>query len=57
MASFYRYGKNTFSTYIYRCGVEPGEPAVELAKYIQTLSHVYFKGIQCYQGCVLNIVL
>ncbi|KAK2141581.1 hypothetical protein LSH36_1074g00003 [Paralvinella palmiformis] len=33
-----------------RCGVEPGKPAVELAKHILELPNVTFKGIQCYQG-------
>lgn len=33
-----------------RCGVEPGDAAVELAKHISKLSNVYFKGLQCYQG-------
>lgn len=33
-----------------RCGVEPGEAVVELAKEIQKLPHLHFKGIQAYQG-------
>lgn len=33
-----------------RCGVEPGEPVVALAKEIITLPNLVFKGIQTYQG-------
>ena len=34
-----------------RCGVEPGEAVVQLAKEIQQLPGLNFKGIQAYQGC------
>jgi len=33
-----------------RCGVEPGEPAAELAEEIQKCSGITFKGIHCYHG-------
>jgi len=33
-----------------RCGVEPGDDVVRLAKAIQALPNVTFKGIQCYNG-------
>lgn len=33
-----------------RCGVEPGETVVKLAKEIQKLPGLTFKGIQAYQG-------
>ncbi|XP_031553115.1 uncharacterized protein LOC116290248 [Actinia tenebrosa] len=33
-----------------RCGVEPGEPVVALAKEIISLPNLVFKGIQTYQG-------
>lgn len=33
-----------------RCGVEPGEDVLRLAKAIQSLPRVTFKGIQCYNG-------
>ncbi|KAK7108206.1 hypothetical protein V1264_015985 [Littorina saxatilis] len=33
-----------------RCGVEPGEPAVSLAKLATSLPGVTFKGIHCYNG-------
>jgi len=33
-----------------RCGVEPGEPAVDLAKDIFKYNNLKFLGIQCYQG-------
>jgi D-serine deaminase-like pyridoxal phosphate-dependent protein len=33
-----------------RCGIEPGEPAVELAKEILRHKHLRFAGLQAYQG-------
>ncbi|XP_005106537.1 D-threonine aldolase [Aplysia californica] len=33
-----------------RCGVEPGQDVARLAKKIQSLPQVNFKGIQCYNG-------
>ncbi|KAK3776394.1 hypothetical protein RRG08_023747 [Elysia crispata] len=33
-----------------RAGVEPGEDVVKLAKKVQALPNVNFKGIQCYNG-------
>ncbi|EDO33551.1 predicted protein [Nematostella vectensis] len=33
-----------------RCGVEPGEQVVQLAKHILALPNLNFKGIQTYQG-------
>lgn len=33
-----------------RTGIEPGEPAAELAKHITSLSHVRFAGLQSYDG-------
>jgi 3-hydroxy-D-aspartate aldolase len=33
-----------------RCGIEPGEPVVALAKEIMALPNLVFKGIQTYQG-------
>ena len=35
---------------IARAGVEPGEDVVKLAKKVQALPNVNFKGIQCYNG-------
>ena len=33
-----------------RCGVEPGQPAVELAKQIDSATNISFAGLQAYQG-------
>jgi len=33
-----------------RCGVEPGEPALELARAVQELPGIRFEGIQCFEG-------
>ncbi len=33
-----------------RCGVEPGQPAVELAKKIDSATNIRFAGLQAYQG-------
>lgn len=38
-----------------RCGVEPGEPAVELAKLIAGLPGLRFDGIQAYEGHVVTL--
>ncbi|XP_005092038.2 3-hydroxy-D-aspartate aldolase [Aplysia californica] len=39
-----------------RCGVEPGKAVADLAELIQSLLHVKFKGIQCYNGDSLHVV-
>lgn len=33
-----------------RCGVDPGQPAVDLARKIKQFGNLTFLGIQCYQG-------
>jgi 3-hydroxy-D-aspartate aldolase len=38
-----------------RCGVEPGEPAVRLARAIAESAHLRFAGLQAYQGAAQHI--
>jgi len=38
-----------------RCGIEPGEPAVELAKLVQKCRNLRFDGIQGYHGLAQHI--
>jgi D-serine deaminase-like pyridoxal phosphate-dependent protein len=38
-----------------RCGVEPGEPALALAKQIATASGLRFGGLQCYLGSAQHV--
>ncbi len=38
-----------------RCGVEPGEPAVTLAKVAADLPNIRFRGIQAYEGHLVGI--
>lgn len=38
-----------------RCGVEPGEPAVRLAKVAADLPNLHFRGIQAYEGHLVNV--
>lgn len=38
-----------------RCGVEPGEPAVELARAIASSSSLRFGGLQAYQGAAQHL--
>jgi D-serine deaminase-like pyridoxal phosphate-dependent protein len=38
-----------------RCGVEPGEPAVALAREVAAASHLRFAGLQAYQGRAQHI--
>jgi 3-hydroxy-D-aspartate aldolase len=39
----------------WRCGIEPGKPAVELALAIAESSHLLFRGIQAYNGSAQHI--
>ena len=39
-----------------RCGVQPGEPAVELARRIRDLPGVRFDGLQAFEGHLVNVV-
>ncbi|HEX5503884.1 MAG TPA: DSD1 family PLP-dependent enzyme [Thermomicrobiales bacterium] len=38
-----------------RCGVEPGEPAVALAKVAADLPNIRFRGLQAYEGHLVSI--
>jgi D-serine deaminase-like pyridoxal phosphate-dependent protein len=38
-----------------RCGVEPGEPAVALARHVAAAAHLRFAGLQAYQGRAQHI--
>ena len=38
-----------------RCGVQPGEPSLELARLIQSLPGIRFLGVQGYEGHTVNI--
>lgn len=38
-----------------RCGVSPGEPAVQLARFASDLPGIRFRGIQAYEGHLVNI--
>jgi 3-hydroxy-D-aspartate aldolase len=33
-----------------RCGVDPGEPALELARFVVDAPHLVFAGLQAYHG-------
>jgi D-serine deaminase-like pyridoxal phosphate-dependent protein len=35
-----------------RCGVQPGEPALDLARQVMTADWLHFKGLQGYQGAI-----
>lgn len=37
-----------------RCGVEPGQPAVELASAISKASNLHFAGLMAYEGAILD---
>src|SRR5262249_17333365 len=37
-----------------RCGVEPGQPAVELARAVQATPHLDFVGLMTYEGPILS---
>lgn len=39
-----------------RCGVQPGQPAVELAQRVATLPGARFAGLQAYEGHLVNVV-
>ena len=39
-----------------RCGVTPGQPAIELARRIVDLPGVHFAGLQAYEGHLVNVV-
>jgi D-serine deaminase-like pyridoxal phosphate-dependent protein len=39
-----------------RCGVAPGEPAVELAKLIERSPNLEFKGLMGYEGHCMNVI-
>jgi D-serine deaminase-like pyridoxal phosphate-dependent protein len=38
-----------------RCGVDPGEPAVRLAQFAADLPGIRFRGIQAYEGHLVNV--
>lgn len=38
-----------------RCGVEPGEPALELASRIENMAHLSFAGLQAYHGSAQHL--
>jgi D-serine deaminase-like pyridoxal phosphate-dependent protein len=38
-----------------RCGVEPGEPALELARRVAELPGLVFRGLQGYEGHLVNL--
>ena len=38
-----------------RCGVEPGEPALELASRIEDMAHLRFAGLQAYHGSAQHL--
>src|SRR5205085_10617130 len=38
-----------------RCGVEPGEPALALARRIADASHLAFAGLQAYHGSAQHL--
>ncbi|MGC2415144.1 MAG: DSD1 family PLP-dependent enzyme [Stellaceae bacterium] len=38
-----------------RCGVEPGEPALELASRIEDMAHLSFAGLQAYHGSAQHL--
>ena len=39
-----------------RCGVAPGEPALELARRVLPLPGVKFAGLQAYEGHLVNVL-
>lgn len=39
-----------------RCGVLPGQPAVQLAREIVDLPGIHFAGLQAYEGHLVNVV-
>ena len=39
-----------------RCGVQPGEPALELARRLHTLPGVRFTGLQAFEGHLVNVL-
>jgi D-serine deaminase-like pyridoxal phosphate-dependent protein len=39
-----------------RCGVPPGQPALDLAKRVAELSGVSFAGLQAYEGHLVNVL-
>ena len=41
-------------TRLNRCGVEPGQPAVELARAVQAAPHLDFVGLMTYEGSILS---
>ena len=38
-----------------RCGVEPGEPALALARLVEDMSHLRFAGLQAYHGSAQHL--
>ncbi len=38
-----------------RCGVAPGQPALDLARFVTTLPGVSFGGLQAYEGHLVNV--
>ena len=41
-------------TRLQRCGVEPGRPAIDLAKAISSAEHLEFMGLMTYEGAILG---
>lgn len=39
-----------------RCGVQPGEPALELVRNIVKLPNIRFSGLQAYEGHLVNVL-
>lgn len=39
-----------------RCGVSPGQPALDLARQLTTLPRVRFAGLQAYEGHLVNVL-
>src|SRR6266481_3703388 len=38
-----------------RCGVEPGEPALDLARHVADAPHLAFAGLQAYHGSAQHL--
>ena len=38
-----------------RCGVEPGEPALDLARGVAAAPHLAFAGLQAYHGSAQHL--
>jgi 3-hydroxy-D-aspartate aldolase len=38
-----------------RCGVEPGEPALDLARHVAAAPHLAFAGLQAYHGSAQHL--